>query len=47
MLHTDSYENLHCLVSGVKEFVLIDPLYISTVGPEHKNQGFYNIDVDR
>lgn len=47
VLHTDSYENLHCLVSGKKEFVMIEPHYSKTVGEEHQNQGFYNIDVDR
>ena len=47
MLHTDAFDNLHCLVSGVKEFVMIEPRYIDIVGPEHKTQGFYNIDVDK
>lgn len=47
VLHTDAHDNLHCLVSGVKEFVLIDPQYIDTIGPEHRAQGFYNIDVDQ
>ena len=47
MLHTDAFDKLHCLVSGVKEFVMIEPRYIDIVGPEHKTQGFYNIDVDK
>ena len=47
MLHTDAFENLHCLVSGVKEFVLIDPQYTDTLGSEYRAQGFYNIDVDQ
>jgi lysine-specific demethylase 8 len=47
VLHTDAFDNLHCLVSGVKEFVMIEPRYIDIVGPEHKTQGFYNIDVDK
>ena len=47
VLHTDSFENLHCLVSGVKEVVLIEPRYTDIVGPEHELQGYYDIDVDR
>ncbi len=47
MLHTDTYENLHCLVSGRKEFVLIEPKYSRDIGPEHEHLGFYHIDVER
>jgi lysine-specific demethylase 8 len=47
VLHTDSFHNLHCLVSGVKEFLLIEPRFTETIGPEHSGQGFYNIDVDQ
>ena len=47
MLHTDSYENMHCLVSGRKEFVLIEPHYSTVIGPEHSRLGYYHIDVDR
>lgn len=47
VLHTDAFENLHCLVSGVKEFVLIDPQFTDTIGPEYKRQGFYDINVDQ
>lgn len=47
MLHTDAFENLHCLVSGVKEFVLIDPEYTDVIGPELRAQGYYSLDVDR
>ena len=47
MLHTDSYENMHCLVSGRKEFVLIEPQYSTVIGPEHSALGYYHIDVDR
>ena len=47
VLHTDAYDNLHCVVSGVKEFLIIEPQYIDTIGPEHGSQGFYNIDVDQ
>ena len=47
VLHTDAFDNLHCLVSGVKEFLLIEPRYIDTIGPEHRTQGYYNIDVDQ
>ena len=47
MLHTDAFDNLHCLVSGVKEFVLMAPNYTDTIGPEYRTQGYYNIDVDQ
>ena len=47
VLHTDSYENLHCLASGIKEFVLIEPSYSEIIGPEHKDLGYYHIDVER
>lgn len=47
VLHTDSYENLHCLVSGRKEFILIEPHYAEVIGPEHEQKGFYDIDVER
>ena len=47
VLHTDSYENLHCLVSGRKEFVLIEPHYSAVIGPEHARKGYYDIDVER
>lgn len=47
VLHTDSYENLHCLVSGQKKFVLIEPHYSEIIGPEHADSGFYNIDVEK
>lgn len=47
VLHTDAFDNLHCLVSGLKEFVMFDPAYIEAIGPEYKTQGYYNIDVDQ
>ena len=47
VLHTDSYENLHCLVSGRKDFVLIEPHYADVIGPEHEMKGFFDIDVER
>ena len=47
VLHTDSYENLHCVVSGRKEFVLIEPHYAEVIGPEHQEKGFFDIDVER
>ena len=47
VLHTDSYENLHCLASGIKEFVLIESDYAEIIGPEHKDLGYYHIDVER
>jgi len=47
LLHIDSDENLHCLASGIKEFIIIPPEYTDVIGPEHKNSSFYHIDVDR
>ena len=47
VLHTDTQENLHCLVSGTKKFVIIRPYFAESIGPEHKKQGFFNIDVER
>ncbi|XP_065916677.1 bifunctional peptidase and arginyl-hydroxylase JMJD5-like [Dysidea avara] len=47
VLHTDSYENLHCLASGIKEFVLIPAEYSEIIGPEHAGLGYYHIDVER
>ena len=47
VLHTDSDENLHCLVSGMKEFVLIPPEFSEIIGPEHAQLGYYHIDVEK
>ena len=47
VLHTDSYENLHCLASGIKEFVLIPPEFSDVIGPEHAELGYYCIDVEK
>ena len=47
VLHTDSFENMHCLVSGRKEFVLIEPHHSTVIGPEHAQKGFYNMDVEK
>lgn len=47
VLHTDSFENFHCLVSGRKEFVLMEPHYASMIGPEHAQKGFFDVDVDK
>jgi len=47
VLHTDSYENLHCLASGIKEFVLIPPEFSDIIGPEHAKLGYYYIDVEK
>ena len=47
VLHTDSSENLHCLVSGRKEFLLIEPHYSTVIGPEHAQKSYYDIDVER
>ena len=47
VLHTDSFENFHCLLSGKKKFVMIEPHYSTVIGPEHEEQGFYNLDVEK
>ncbi len=47
VLHTDSLENFHCLISGQKKFFLVEPRFIESIGPEHEAQGFYNVDVER
>ncbi len=46
VVHTDTIENLHCLISGTKKFVMIKPQFAALIGPEHKKKGFYDIDVD-
>lgn len=47
LLHTDSSENLHCLVSGSKQFLLMEPHYASVIGPEQALKGIYHVDVDK
>ncbi len=47
VVHTDTFENLHCLISGTKKFVLIKPHFSGFIGPEHQKKGFYDIDVDQ
>ena len=46
VLHTDSSQNMHCLVSGKKRFIMIPPKYTKVIGPEWEGQGYYNLDVD-
>lgn len=46
VLHSDSFENFHCVISGTKVFVLIEAKYSKDIGPEHESTGFYMIDVD-
>jgi len=47
ILHKDTAENLHCLVSGFKKFVLIKPYFADLISPEFEEIGHYNIDVDK
>ena len=47
MLHSDSSENLHCVVSGQKRFVIIDPKYASNIGQEYFTKGYFDVDVDK
>jgi lysine-specific demethylase 8 len=46
VLHSDSMENFHCVVSGRKEFIMFEPRYSQDIGPEHEQLGYYHIDVD-
>lgn len=46
VLHSDSFENFHCVVSGRKEFVLFEQKYSQDIGPEHQKLGYYHIDVE-
>ena len=47
MLHSDSSDNLHCVVSGHKRFVIMDPKYAKNIGQEYFTKGFFDIDVDK
>ena len=47
VLHTDSLENMHCLVAGQKEFIMIPPQYAKVIGPEWATQGYFNMDVEQ
>lgn len=47
VVHSDTNENLHCLISGTKKFIIIKPIYGQYIGPEWYEKGFYDIDVDR
>ncbi len=47
VVHTDTFENLHCLISGTKKFVMIEPHFSGDIGPEHEKKGFYDIDIDQ
>ena len=47
VLHTDTMENFHCVVSGRKEFVIIEPHYSKAIGPEHERLGYYYVDVEK
>ena len=47
MLHSDTYENLNCVISGRKQFVMFEPDHSTVIGPEHATLGFYHIDVDK
>jgi lysine-specific demethylase 8 len=46
VLHTDSFHNMHCVVSGEKRFIMIPPEYTKVIGPEGEGQGYYNLDVE-
>ena len=47
VLHTDSLENMHCVVAGQKEFIMIPPQYAKLIGPEWAYQGYFNVDVEQ
>jgi lysine-specific demethylase 8 len=46
VLHTDSFHNMHCVVSGEKRFIMLPPEYTKVIGPEGEGQGYYNLDVE-
>ena len=47
VLHTDSYDNFHCLVTGQKKFRMFEPHHIKAIGPEHDEKGFYYVNVEK
>ena len=47
MLHSDSSENLHCVVSGQKRFILIEQKYASKIGQEYFTKGYFDVDVEK
>lgn len=47
VLHVDSSENLHCLVDGVKRFVLIHKDDRERIGMDRLSDGSFTMDVDR
>ena len=46
VLHSDTFENFHCVISGTKVFVMIEAKYSRDIGPEHESTGYYMLDVD-
>eukprot|EP00117_Sycon_ciliatum_P017445 scpid58046/ scgid16434/ tRNA wybutosine-synthesizing protein 5 len=47
VLHTDTVDNLHCLLDGTKHFVMIDRRDAEHIGMDRKQDGSYLMDVDR
>ncbi len=47
VVQTATFENLHCLISGTKKFVMMEPHFSEYFGPEHYKKGFYDIDIDQ
>ena len=47
VLHVDNFENLHCLVDGVKNMVLIHKDDRDRIGMDRLTDGSFTMDVDR
>ncbi|EDO37253.1 predicted protein [Nematostella vectensis] len=47
VLHYDSLENINCLFSGNKNFVMIDKKYMNMTHIDRKDGSFSNVDVER
>jgi len=45
-MHKDNYENLYCVLSGVKSFVLISPLEVACVRERTLPSATYKVDAD-
>ena len=46
VLHSDLVENLHCVISGTKTFILIDKVHSEDIGSEYTTVGYFDLDVD-
>lgn len=44
LVHKDPYENIYCVISGYKDFILIPPIDLSTVPRNKYSTGIYKTD---